>query len=189
MKEFDLIYGCPPPEFVRLLNEEDNIAFYRRFCDEQPFVIAFLTKYGTSYEEYALWTSLSIQSAHQVWWNYIGHGATVPMVTHEALDRHYVVNQRFIETQVDAARDQGMDKLGDVCEGRPQPGLRLSLMAGVFDKTQSPMISARDRVEAPDLVRDQNHLFALVGTVLDAIDEVAIEGTQDQESSSAVAND
>jgi hypothetical protein len=59
------------------------------------------------------------------------------------------------------------------------------LMASVFDCTQTRMVSATDRVEDPDLVRDQKHLNTLLGAVLDAIDEVAIEGAPVQGSSAS----
>jgi hypothetical protein len=173
------LYGCEPPEFVRRDShqKEDRVAFFRKFCDEQPAVIAFLTKYGTDYQQYQVWTALSIQLGQKLWWNYIGNGAVVPQVTMDSLELHYLDNKQFAAIESAAARKNGMKSVKEKCHLRPQPDLRLMVLATLFDATQSTMICAEDEKLEPELVRDQNHVHALLGAVLEAFDAVAVDMT------------
>jgi hypothetical protein len=177
MKTFDKLFGCEPPHFVPLCDEDKRVAFFRRFCDEQPMLIAFLTRYGTTYSRYAKWTALSIQMAQKLWWNYIGNDVSVPTVTHEALERLYVVNKEFVEKKLIPTRGGGIKKINTVCKDKTQSALLLMVIATVFDATQRTMISKTDMKHAPELVADQNHIQGLICTALDALEEVAVEAS------------
>jgi len=186
MIKLETLYGCQPPQFVRLENrEEDSKVFFRKFCDEQPMVVAFLTKYGAGYCNPAEWGVLSVQLAHQVWWNYIGNDIVVPLVTSTALERLYVANQDFVENDLDPNRDPEMKGIHSACETRTQSALRMLSIAAVFDATQTSMINENDKNSDPELVADQNHLITLLGTVLDAIEEVAVEPTKTEPSANS----
>src|SRR5579871_3181064 len=160
MKTLKSLFGCEPPQFVRFEKREDRVAFFRRFCTEQPSVVAFLTAHGTNYEVYQTWTAISVQLAQKVWWNYIANNITIPLVSLELLERHYAENKQFVEATSATIRDRGMTSVYDACRSRLQPQLRIMVMAALFDTTQHPMISRTDAEEAPELVRDQNHMHA-----------------------------
>jgi hypothetical protein len=176
MKNFKNHFGCEPGQFVRHEHEDcekDRVQFFQRFCDEQPMVIAFLTKYGVPYADYQRWTALSIRFAQQLWWNYLGNDVKVPQVTQASLERHYCSNKKFVETTGAPARLASFDELGKVCKTRPRGNIRLMILATLYDATQVPMIGPMDEKEAPDLVRDQDHMHALLGAVLEAFEEAA----------------
>lgn len=176
MKDLKHLYDCEPPQFVRPeTRADDRVTFFKRFCDEQPGVVTFLTKYGTSYAESAPWTAFSINQAQKIWWNYIANDVSLPPVSISSLEQHYLDNKEFVETKAAPARDKGFMDFSKVCQERTQSSLRLLVMATVFDATQHPIIGATDTMAGPDLVRDQNHVHGLLGAVIDAFDEVAVE--------------
>lgn len=179
MKKLKQLFGCEPPQFVDRSSGEtqaaDRVAFFQKFCDEQPSVVAFLTKYGTPYKKYQEWTALSIQLAHKLWWNIIANDVVLPPVDLAVLEKHYTINKEFVEKKAAAARNKGIKQLSKLCMARDPSGLRSMAMATLFDATQSRMIGPKDQKEAPDLVRDQNHMHALLGAVLDAFEEMAVE--------------
>jgi hypothetical protein len=179
MKKLKKLFGCEPAQFVDRSSSEkqaaDRVAFFRRFCDEQPMVIAFMTKYGTPYAQYQTWTARSIQIAQELWWNFIANNLMLPPAELGVFEKHYVINKEFVEKKAAAARNKGMKQFSKLCMARDPSGLRSMAMASLFDSSQSRMIGPTDQKEAPELVRDQNHMHALIGAVLDAFEEVAVE--------------
>ena len=178
------LFDCEPQQFVRLENySQEAPPFFQRFCDEQPMVIVFLTKYGVHFGEHQTWTALSTRCAQRLWWNYLGNEVSLPQVTQASLERHYQANKEFVETTGAAARAVGIGRLREVLLTRPQPTLRLLVIAGLYDKTQRRIIGPKDKEEAPDLVSDQDHMHALLGAVLEAFEEAAQSCASNDEQS------
>ena len=176
MKTLNKLFINPPPEFVLNDNpKKDKTAFFCRFCKEQPQILTFFDSHCDDLDQYDEWVMLADQLAHQIWWNYLGNGMSIKSIPLHELERRYAFNKDFVDNVLMPACNEGMESIEALFQTRSQPALRMLMFESVIDATQTNRLDTSCPGFAEKLLHNQKYLHAVLGAVIDAMDEAAAD--------------
>lgn len=167
-KHYDFLDLC----FQEALTDAENVfSTMERFLRNQPDLLGFLAKHGSRFHESEPCLLLTARLLCVIWDWYSWKKVKLPILDRTSLEKLFVKNEKFIPGELDAALREGDPYMAMVDTGQ------LSFLWECMVRFVYPSYPAAVNGKQPDstseIEADQNHILALVCTVIDAIDESA----------------